>query len=151
METQNPIKQNPYRVPEGYFSELRNTLRERVAADVAAQLAPPPSLWQRVKGLVGLSAAFGCLVLFATVGYYFTGYKAQQREQMALQENDITEALLAYQFYSEDLEALEQYMTEDPEAEAAAQAQFVDDVTAYLDTYGYGAYLEAALNGEEPY
>ena len=151
METQNPRKQNPYRVPDGYFSDLRHTLRERIAADVEAQMASPPTLWQRVKGLVGFAAAFGCLVLFATIGYYFTGYQAQQPEQLALQQDDVTEALLAYQFYSEDLEALELYMTEDPEVEAQQQEQFAADVTEYLDRYGYGLYLEAALNGEEPY
>lgn len=140
---------NPYRVPDGYFAELRNTLRERAAAEAARGGAiPMPTLWQRIRGIAGFSAAFGCLVLFAMAGYYFTGYKAGQREQLAMQEQT-GEMLLGYRVYTEDLEELDEYAT-DTIAGAEDQARFAEAVTEYLDTYGYGGTdLLAALTGTE--
>ena len=143
MDTPKNIKPgNPYRVPDGYFAELRNTLRDRVAAEASA---PQPTLWQRVRGLVGLSAAFGCPVLFATVGYYFTGYKAQQREQLAMQ-TETSDMMLGYQLYTDDLVALEEYAYPDSVTQVENQALFAQAVTEYFDTYGfYGEDLLAAL------
>ena len=142
MDTPKKIKPgNPYRVPDGYFAELRNTLRERVTVETQ----PQPTLWQRVKGLAGLSAAFGCLVLFATVGYYFTGYKAQQREELAMQ-TETSDMLLGYQLYADDLLALEEYTHMDSVAQAENEALFVQAVAEYFDLYGYnGVDLLAAL------
>lgn len=151
METYHSKRHNPYRVPEGYFSELRNNIREQISADVALIQEPQVRLWVRVKSIAGFVAAFGCLVLFATIGYYFTGYQAQQRESSTTDEAVLAEALMSYQFTTEELEVLEQYVMDSPSVNASEEAQFAEDVTAYLDTYGYGAYFEAALNGEEPY
>lgn len=138
---------NPYRVPDGYFAELRSTLRERVAAQ--SEVLPGQSLWHRIRGIVGTSAAFGCLVLLATVGFYFTGYKAQQREQLAMQEQ-AGEMLLGYHLYTEDLEELDEYVSDDPTVQAEEQARFAEAVTEYLDTYGYsGAELLATLTETE--
>lgn len=138
---------NPYRVPDGYFAELRSTLRERVAPQ--SEAVPRQSLWHRIRGIVGASAAFGCLVLLATVGFYFTGYKAQQREQLAMQEQ-VGEMLLGYHLYTEDLEELDEYVSGDPAALADEQAGFAEAVTEYLDTYGYsGAELLATLTETE--
>lgn len=127
-------KGNPYRVPDGYFAELRSGLRERIAADSAAQTMPRAGLWRRLKGIAGLSAAFGCLVLFATVGYYFTGYKAQQREQLAARSQQADD-LLGYRLYTEDLEELDTYVGSAETAED--NILFAEAVTEYLDTYGY--------------
>lgn len=128
-------KGNPYRVPDGYFAELRTGLRERIAAEAAASEAQPVrGLWPRIKGIAGLSAAFGCLVLFATVGYYFTGYKAQQREQLA-QSSQQADDLLGYRLYTEDIEELDTY-TSGAEADED-NILFAEAVTEYLDTYGY--------------
>lgn len=142
MDTPNNFKRgNPYRVPEGYFAELRNNLRERVTVEAQIQ----PTVWQRIKGIVGLSAAFGCLVLFATIGYYFTGYKAQQREQVALQ-TETSEMMLGYRLYADDIVALEEYVNRDSVTRAQNQALFIQDVADYFDTYGYnGDDLLAAL------
>lgn len=126
---------NPYRVPDGYFAELRNDLRERVAVEtVRGEAITMPTLWQRIKRVAGLSAAFGCLVLFATVGYYFTGYKAQQREQLALQSQQADD-MLGYSLYAEDLEELDDYTG--GEGSAEDHLLFAEAVTEYLDTYGY--------------
>lgn len=140
---------NPYRVPDGYFAELRNGLRERVAPQFEAEVVSRPSLWHRIRGIVGASAAFGCLVLLATVGFYFTGYKVQQREQLAMQEQ-AGEILLGYHLYTEDLEELNEYISDDPTVQAEEQARFAEAVTEYLDTYGYsGAELLATLTETE--
>lgn len=140
---------NPYRVPDGYFAELRSTLRERVAPQSEAEVVHRQSLWHRIRGIVGASAAFGCLVLLATVGFYFTGYKAQQREQLAMQEQ-AGEMLLGYHLYTEDLEELDEYVSDDPTVQAEEQALFAEAVTEYLDTYGYsGAELLATLTETE--
>lgn len=136
---------NPYRVPDGYFAGLRNTLRERAAEEAGRDgSVPVPTLWQRIRGVAGLSAAFGCLVLFAAVGYYFTGYRADRRERLALQEQT-GEMLLGYHVYTEDLEELDEYAS-DTVGRDEDQARFAEAVTEYLDTYGYGgADLLAAL------
>lgn len=127
-------KGNPYRVPDGYFAELRSTLRERVATELEADTMPQKGLWRRMRGIAGLSAAFGCLVLFATVGYYFTGYKAQQREQLALQSQQADD-MLGYRLYTEDIEELDDYTGGVETAEE--NVLFAEAVTEYLDTYGY--------------
>lgn len=146
METPENLRySNPYRVPDGYFAALRGSLREAVSA------APVrPGLWQRVKGIAGLSAAFGCLVLLATTGYYFTGYQARQRERSAAQEESV-EMFLAYHLYDEDLEELDEYAYEDSATQAEDLTLFTDAVTDYLDTYGYGSDLLAALTGIDTY
>lgn len=131
-------KGNPYRVPDGYFAELRSGLRERIAAEttesVEAEAIPMRGLWHRIRGIAGLSAAFGCLVLFATVGYYFTGYKAQQREQLT-QHSQQADDLLGYRLYTEDIEQLDTYAGSGDTAEE--NILFAEAVTEYLDTYGY--------------
>lgn len=125
---------NPYRVPDGYFAELRSGLRDSVVTELEADTMPQKGLWRRVKGIAGLSAAFGCLVLFATVGYYFTGYKAQQREQLALQSQQ-SDDLLGYRLYTEDIEELDTYTGSVESADE--NLLFAEAVTEYLDTYGY--------------
>ncbi len=128
---------NPYRVPDGYFAELRNTLRERAGSEGAGETTVPGrGLWQRIRGVAGLSAAFGCLILFAATGYYFTGYRAGQREQLASQEQT-GEMLLGYHVYTEDIEKLDAYAS-DTGAADEDRAGFAEAVTEYLDTYGYG-------------
>lgn len=125
-------KGHPYRVPEGYFAELRNTLREQAATEnvpVAGR-----GRWGRIGRMAGLAGAFGCLVLFATVGFYFTGYRAQQREWMALEEQ-ANETLLGYRLYSEDIEELQDYLSE--ENDGTQQTLLAEAVTDYLDIYGY--------------
>ena len=141
-------KSNPYRVPEGYFSDLRQTLRQRVATEEAASgergaTATGWSLWEPVRSLAGLSAAFGCLVLLATAGFYWTGYRAQQRERLAMQDAT-TEMLSGYHLYSEDVESLDAYLAgATDEAELATeQTQFTEAVEDYLSTYGYGGETE---------
>ncbi|WP_300828817.1 hypothetical protein [uncultured Rikenella sp.] len=132
-----PRQGHPYRVPEGYFAELRNTLRERVAEDSAAERvsAVGGSRWGRLGRMAGLAGAFGCLVLFATVGFYFTGYRAQQRELLA-QEGQTSETLLGYRLYSEDIEELQDYLSD--EDDGTQQTLLAEAVTDYLDIYGYG-------------
>ncbi|WP_294597059.1 hypothetical protein [uncultured Rikenella sp.] len=129
-------KGHPYRVPEGYFAELRNTLREQVAEDLAAAGVSTAGgrWWGRFGRIAGLAGAFGCLVLFATVGFYFTGYRAQQREWMA-QEGQTSETLLGYRLYSEDIEELQDYLSD--EDDGTRQTLLAEAVTDYLDIYGY--------------
>ncbi|MDE5944674.1 MAG: hypothetical protein K2G93_03705 [Rikenella sp.] len=144
---------NPYRVPDGYFSELRNTLRERVAGETAA--ASSATLWGRVRGLAGFATAFGCLVLLAMTGFYFTGYRARQRELIAEQQNETSEMLAVYRLYTEDLEEFDSYFIETPADDGTGDEQrtlFAEAVTEYLDTYGYGGegteLLAALTQGE---
>lgn len=139
---------NPYRVPDGYFSELRNTLRERIADETAAASSATlggggGTLWGRVRRMVGFAAAFGCLVLLAMTGFYFTGYWAQQRELFAEQQNETSEMLAVYRLYAEDLEAFDSYFIQTTEDEVLngddeQRTLFAEAVADYLDTYGYG-------------
>lgn len=142
---------NPYRVPDGYFADLRNGLRERIAAETSSDAAGEQGIWQRIRGIVGFSAAFGCLVLLAAVGYYFTGYEARQRELLAMQD-ETAEIFTQYRVYSDDIEALDEYLSDDPEVQTENRVQFAEAVAEYLDTYGYGgADWMAALTGLDTY
>lgn len=140
---------NPYRVPEGYFAELRNRLREE-AAGLAAENAVGGGGecgWRgRIVRLAGAAACFGCLVLFAVVGFYFTGYRAQQRELLA-QEGRTEEMLLGYRFYAEDVEELEEYLED--EEDGTRQGWLAEEVNDYLDIYGYGGVDFAVLLDED--
>lgn len=142
---------NPYRVPDGYFSELRNTLRERIADETAAASSATlggggGTLWGRVRRMVGFAAAFGCLVLLAMTGFYFTGYRAQQRELFAEQQNETSEMLAVYRLYSEDLENIDNYLIDSEQRlqrgtdtdQTEEEVLFAEAVADYLDTYGYG-------------
>ena len=62
MEKENDIlkiagKQNPFKVPEGYFENLTSTVMERLEEPVK-QEAPVISMWMRVRPYVYLAAMF---------------------------------------------------------------------------------------------
>ena len=145
MNTSEKLRHShPYRVPDGYFAELRNTLRDRASASAAEACGRERGVWARIRGLAGLSAAFGCLVLLAMVGYYFTGYRAQQREWMAAQ-NEVGEMLDGYSVYVEDVEGLDEYWGVRKKSEedvAEERVLFAEAVTDYLATSGYGGGTE---------
>lgn len=142
MNRSKELKQsNPYRVPDGYFSDLRRTLRDRVAVEAAGEgeVRSVRSIWRQVRSLAGLATAFGCLVLLATVGFYWTGYRAQQRERLAMLD-ETSEMFAVYHLYSEDVESLDAYLT--AVTDEAERTQFTEAVTDYLSTYGYGGETE---------
>lgn len=146
MNTKNTNQElrhrNPYQVPEGYFSDLNNSIRARIAeqkgVDEVYTVGGIRGWFQKAKGMAGFALTFSCLVMFAMVGYYFTGYQAQQREF----END---PLLGYTVHSEDIELL---LGNDLDEEEG-QAVFAQAVTEYLDTFGYGFVDNETLSGTE--
>lgn len=137
IDIESMERNNPYRVPDGYFSELRNTLTEKVEQQ---QAESSMSTWQRLRSLASFAAMFGVLVMVATVGYYFTGYKA------TLNEAEQNDPLLGYRITMDDIEALE-YEFDDQQQ----SLQFAAAANEYLETYGFG-YLDTevyeTLNGK---
>lgn len=136
-------RRNPYRVPDGYFSDLRNNLMARAAEQEAVQNTPK-GWWRKLKGAAGFAAAFSFMVLFALVGFYFTGYQAQQREN----ELASVDMLGGYTLYSHDIETLiyELDLLSDDQAIAEAQQGFEDAVSEYLQTFGYGEVYQELLS-----
>ena len=62
MEKENDIlkiagKQNPFKVPDGYFESLTSTVMERLEEPVE-QETPVVSMWMRVRPYVYLAAMF---------------------------------------------------------------------------------------------
>lgn len=126
---------NPYRVPDGYFADLRQSLREQAA--MAEEGRSVGTVWQRIRSAVGWVAAFGCLVLLATAGFYWTGYRAQQHERIAMQEA-ADEMLSGYYLYSEDVADLDAYLAVSAGGGEEQNALFTEAVTDYLAASGYG-------------
>ncbi len=127
---------NPYRIPEGYFGDLRNHIMARVAEEQSVQAKATG--WQSVRWMAAFAAGFCGLALLATVGYYLTGHKARQRE---IDNNP----LMGYTVTAEDLAELLYY----EENAAEEQAQFAEAAAEYLETYGYGygnLYAELVTN-----
>lgn len=117
-------RRNPYRVPDGYFSDLRNTLNEKVSEQTAAESVTP---WQRARGMLGLVGTFGVLVLLATVGYYFTGHKA------TLIEAEVNDPLLGYSITLDEVESIDSAFTA-----TSGTLQLAEAANEYLEIYGYG-------------
>lgn len=121
---------SPYRVPDGYFSDLNHAIRCRVMeANEAETTYAARGIWGRMRGVAGAAGAFGCLVLLAMAGFYFTGYRAQVKEA------DEADLLLGYTLYSEDVESLATTLQEGTEDNGAL---FALEVKEYLSTYGSG-------------
>lgn len=117
-------RRNPYRLPDGYFSDLRNTLNEKVSEQTAAESV---TSWQRVRGMLGLVGTFGVLVLMATIGYYFTGYQA------TLTEAELNDPLLGYSITLDDVESIDSALTA-----SSGTLQLAEAANEYLEIYGYG-------------
>ncbi len=134
-----PRKGTPYRVPDGYFSDLRSNILSKAAQTNAVTFPKQRGAfsWLQVRGLVGVAASFAVLVLLASVGFYYTAYRAHNREKvyaMAAGED----ALLGYTIYSEDIDELlweEEVLARDPEG---AERRFDQAVDEYLALYGSG-------------
>lgn len=124
IEIESMERRNQYRVPDSYFSDLRNNLTQRVSEQAAADSV---TQWQRVRGMFALVGTFGVLVLIATVGYYFTGYQA------TLSEAEQNDPLLGYHVTIDEIESINSALA-DPER----TLQLAEAANEYLETYGYG-------------
>lgn len=127
-------EKNPYRVPDGYFSDLRYKLQDKIAQEQAPATSTR-GVWRRISGVAGAMLSYVCLIMVALVGFYFTGYRANLRE---IEENDM---LTYYTVYAEDLEDLLYDEFED-EAFEESGIVFAQAVNEYLDIHGYG-YLDS--------
>lgn len=125
------MKKNPYRVPEGYFRDLKYSIVEKadqmqVEADAAAATRPR---WRvELRSASVFAASFAAVVVLGITGYYFTGYKAQQAELMA---DGFDETYLLYDL---DEAQIFEYTT----ARSEEQNSLLADASLdYLDAFGY--------------
>lgn len=129
------MKTNPYKVPEGYFRDLKYSIvekAEQMQAEVDEAAARPR--WRvEFRSAAVFAASFAAVVVLGITGYYFTGYKAQQTEMLA-ESFDAT-----YLLYDLDESQIEQYTTQrsDEENDLLADASL-----DYLAAYGYPVWEE---------
>jgi len=119
-------KENHYKVPEGYFSDLNHLIMERVQGENAQEKVGLGTVLGRLSGF---AVGFACIALLAMAGYYFTGYKAQMKEESSVED---------YFFSMYDVSIDDIIDIQDPES--LSNAEFADAAMIYLDTYGYGDY-----------
>ncbi len=77
----NIERKNPYKVPEGYFSDLRNTLREQIGETETVSTAH--GLWKKTKGMILIGASFAGMFALAVVAYQFAGSIAPKTATLA--------------------------------------------------------------------
>lgn len=126
-------RENRYKVPDGYFSDLNHRIMDRVARETASEEIGFGTVIRRLSGFaIGLS----CMALLAVTGFYFTGSDAGQTEELSS-----TEYLMSmYDVTEYDILDVE-------EADRLSEENFAENVFAYLDTYGYGDYdIESLIN-----
>lgn len=110
-----------YRVPEGYFAELNNTLCERAEKPVQG------GLWATFRSLTAFAGIFAIMVIMAITGFYFTGHQAQQSEV----EQDALYFTELYHVTTDDI------IDAEMEQITGSGVLIADAAAEYLDTYGY--------------
>lgn len=110
-----------YRVPDGYFSELNNLLRERVEQPAQG------GIWATFRSMATFAAGFVAMVVLAITGFYFTGHQAQNVEA----EYDELYLTSLYDITVEDIISAEET------TDSTSSRLFADAAIDYLDTYGY--------------
>lgn len=130
------MKTNPYKVPEGYFRDLKYSIvekAEQMQAEADAAAAARPRWRVELRSASVFAASFAAVAVLAITGYYFTGYKAQQTELMA---DGFDETYLLYDL--DEAQVLE-YTSERSSDDSGLLA---DASLDYLAAYGYPVYEE---------
>lgn len=96
MEKENDIlkvagKQNPFKVPEGYFESLTSNVMERLE-DPVEQETPVVSMWMRVRPYVYLAAMFIGITCMIRV---YTGLSSGVNNNSSIVEQATDEYLLS--------------------------------------------------------
>lgn len=126
FDLESMSRENRYKVPDGYFSDLNHRIMDRVAEETASKEI---SFWTALRRLSGFTIGFSCMVVLAITGFYFTGSNSGQMEELSS-----TEYLMSmYDVTEYDILDVE-------EADRLSEENFAENVFAYLDTYGYGDY-----------
>ena len=118
-------RENRYKVPEGYFSDLNHRIMDQVEAQQEAGSIGFGGALRRMVGVVG---GFAALVLIAVTGFYFTGYQTRQAEIAMAGDYDVN-------LHYVTIDDIMEWDADDSEADA----RFVEAAYAYLDTYGYNS------------
>lgn len=81
-----------YKVPEGYFDQLKGSIMEsaRVMQEERDTIQLKRPLFRtQMRSAAVFAASFAAMVVLAITGYYFTGYKASEKE-LAQSVDDMT-------------------------------------------------------------
>lgn len=120
-----------YTVPDAYFSDLQ----ARIMTRIEQQQEPEAGFWSIFKRAVVFSLSFGCLVVLALTGYYFTGYQARNNEI----EADEFALIDMYNVSTDDI-------VEMVDTQEESSVLFAEAAIEYLDTYGYGMIADEYLD-----
>lgn len=119
MKNVQSPKQSGYRVPEGYFDQMRAQVMGRVSQmEQRGQMVRPA--W---RSAVAFAASFVGLVVLAVGGYYLTGYSSRQTELAAAQEEEV---MLFYELEEEEFYDIPEFNS----------AMLADAAIDYLEIFG---------------
>lgn len=83
MKEQQSIKSSGYRVPEGYFDQMRAQMMSQVADLEAARTKEAKTVRPAWRSAVAFAASFAAMVVLAIGGYYLTGGAETQQAELA--------------------------------------------------------------------
>lgn len=122
------MKSNSYKVPEGYFGELKSSILSSVHTIQAEQLAAEkPTFRVQMRSAAIYAASFAAMVVMAITGYYLTGYQSQEKELA----QSFDEMSLVYGMDEYDIV---DYTVDQTSADRALLAEASGD---YFDAFGY--------------
>lgn len=84
MKEEQSIKSGGYRVPEGYFGQMRAQVLERVSELEQERQAEVRTVRPAWRSAMAFAASFAGLVVLAIGGYYLTGHQTHQTELAAV-------------------------------------------------------------------
>lgn len=122
-------REHPYKVPDGYFSDLNHRIMDRVEEQIQSDEAG--GVWSTFRRMGTFAMGFAVMVIMATVGYYFTGHQASQNEQL----DEAYYLISMYDVTIDDILSVEQ-------SDSLYNQSIAQAAIEYLDVYGYGYYAD---------
>lgn len=111
----SPLKTNPYRVPEGYFSSLEGKLHDRIENGYTGNRHE--NAWGRMlKPAFGLALSFGLVFAIGFGIMKLSGTSAgvaSEEEIISMEEYDLMKTMAAYGFTEEEEETGDETFTDD--------------------------------------
>ena len=132
----SPLKTNPYRVPEGYFSSLEGKLHDRIENGYTGNRHE--NAWERMlKPAFGLALSFGLVFAIGFGIMKLSGTSAgvaSEEDIISMEEYDLMKTMAAYGFTEEEEETGDETFTDDEFFENKTQEGFLQAYFKKRDT-----------------